>query len=376
MKHPLQFIIPIILLVGIFTASCQKQTDFSPQINTLQSQVSALQKRCDSLSNAVSNSNETILSLTSEILTLTTNQNTQGLSIDSVKTQIAGILTSLTTLNTQVQQQNTQIANLSSQLTQANANISAINTQITQIDAQLQQLNTEYSALLSQLNSILAQLNGPSSLSNNGLVAYYPFSGNANDASGNAHNGIVYGATLTTDRFGNPNSAYSFNGSSSYIQIPASESFNLPDSLTFSAWVNTTNTQIGQRILSKLIEGTPTGWVFDFSTGTGNINKIRVEVGNIAAGGGTGIYSSPSFTQNNTWTLITVTYDLQNVRIYLNGQLDTTYPLTTNTLPYLSNVIIGASTDSKSGFFNGKLDEIRVYNRALTQSEITYLATH
>ena len=42
-----------------------------------------------------------------------------------------------------------------------------------------------------------------------GLVAYYPFNGNANDYSGNGHNGTVTGATLTTDRFGNPNSAYS-----------------------------------------------------------------------------------------------------------------------------------------------------------------------
>lgn len=53
----------------------------------------------------------------------------------------------------------------------------------------------------------------------NGLTAYYPFNGNANDASGNGNNGTVNGATLTADRFGNANSAYRFNGAS-WVQLP------------------------------------------------------------------------------------------------------------------------------------------------------------
>jgi hypothetical protein len=51
----------------------------------------------------------------------------------------------------------------------------------------------------------------------NGLVAYYPFNGNANDESGNGNNGVVYGATLVPDRFGNSNRAYYFNGTNNYI---------------------------------------------------------------------------------------------------------------------------------------------------------------
>ena len=54
----------------------------------------------------------------------------------------------------------------------------------------------------------------------NGLVAYYPFNGNANDASGNGNNGIVNGATLTTDRLGNMNSAYTFNGLITTLKFP------------------------------------------------------------------------------------------------------------------------------------------------------------
>src|ERR1035438_3479469 len=70
----------------------------------------------------------------------------------------------------------------------------------------------------------------------NGLVAYYPFNGNANDASGNGDNGTVNGATLTQDRFGITNAAYSFNGINNYIGfagVPTSQ----VDNWTVSAWV-------------------------------------------------------------------------------------------------------------------------------------------
>ena len=69
--------------------------------------------------------------------------------------------------------------------------------------------------MVCSIQLIMAQI--PSYIPTSGLAAYYPFTGNANDLSGNGHNGTVTGATLTTDRFGNPNSAYSFNGTSSYI---------------------------------------------------------------------------------------------------------------------------------------------------------------
>ena len=64
----------------------------------------------------------------------------------------------------------------------------------------------------------------PAQVSTTSLVAYWPFNGNANDLSGNGHNGTVNGATLTNDRFGSPNSAYNFNGSA-YIDVPYSCKF-------------------------------------------------------------------------------------------------------------------------------------------------------
>ena len=61
---------------------------------------------------------------------------------------------------------------------------------------------------------------------NNGLVAYYPFNGNANDQSGNNINGVINSATTTTDKYGQLNSAYYFNGSTAYIQLPYSNLYN------------------------------------------------------------------------------------------------------------------------------------------------------
>ena len=79
---------------------------------------------------------------------------------------------------------------------------------------------------------------------NDNLIAYYPFNGNVNDESGNGNNGTVYGAILTEDRFGNPNSAYDFNGINANVQLPINVSnlFNINDPITFSLWFKTTTT--------------------------------------------------------------------------------------------------------------------------------------
>src|SRR5208283_3790029 len=70
----------------------------------------------------------------------------------------------------------------------------------------------------------------------NGLVAYYPFNGNANDASGNGNDGQGTNVTLATDRFGNVGNAYQFNGSNSVIEVASLASLNLAE-VTVSAWV-------------------------------------------------------------------------------------------------------------------------------------------
>ncbi|RKY55315.1 MAG: hypothetical protein DRP89_03575, partial [Candidatus Neomarinimicrobiota bacterium] len=78
---------------------------------------------------------------------------------------------------------------------------------------------------------------GNSYAQNNGLVAYYPFNGNANDESGNGNDGTVNGATLTTDRFGNENSAYSFDGVDDYIMVQDSPELQFgTNDFTIALW--------------------------------------------------------------------------------------------------------------------------------------------
>src|SRR5260370_24499664 len=79
----------------------------------------------------------------------------------------------------------------------------------------------------------------------NGLVAYYPFNGNANDASGNGNNGTVTSAALAVDRFGNPNSAYAFDGVSSLITVPDSASLMITNDITVTCWLSFSQTNFG-----------------------------------------------------------------------------------------------------------------------------------
>jgi hypothetical protein len=83
-----------------------------------------------------------------------------------------------------------------------------------------------------------------------GLVAYYPFNGNARDESGNGNNGNVSGAVLTEDKLGKPNSAYYFNGNS-YITVPDNNSIDFNTSFSAFAWVNLDEANNNQKILCK-----------------------------------------------------------------------------------------------------------------------------
>ena len=105
---------------------------------------------------------------------------------------------------------------------------------------------------------------------NDGLVAYYPLSGNANDASGHGHNGTVQGANPTTDRFGNPNSAYYFDGINDYITVPDDGSFNVGNYLTISLWIKFPGTppSVGSFVSkSAWGVGANTGYIFPYISG-------------------------------------------------------------------------------------------------------------
>ncbi len=217
-------------------------------------------------------------------------------------------------------------------------------------------------------------LNGQISVKlDSGLVGYYPFNGNANDESGNNHNGTVLGATLTTDRCGIPNSAYYFNGNISYIQIN-NPSITFPE-FTYSLWAS---------LSSLLLDG---GTSILLSTGSSGGDQ-HIQYNNNYAGfigwffGGYNTNSN-SYDLNqgylpdlNQWYLLSVTRSENKVKFYINGILvksDSTY---TPILPYYGTgepqTIIGSRFDLTLPF-NGKIDEVRIYNRVLSIAEIDSL---
>jgi hypothetical protein len=106
---------------------------------------------------------------------------------------------------------------------------------------------------------------------NDGLVAYYPFNGNANDESGNNNHGIIQGASLTSDRFDNSNSTYYFNGNDNLINCGHGNSLQMTNAITISAWFNSTSSYVlGRYIIGKCDRNSPSYEYlicFDYSEG-------------------------------------------------------------------------------------------------------------
>jgi hypothetical protein len=149
----------------------------------------------------------------------------------------------------------------------------------------------------------------------NGLVAYYPFNGNANDAVG-TNNGTVHGVTLTTDRFGIPNSAYSFNGTSAYIETVN----KLPDmqSASASCWISIPVLPgIGGYVFMDSDEDP----IHDFWLAIGNNTILFTTKDNMQ------VHVNLPLLSNTWFQLVSVADNNANVlKIWLNGQLLATSP--------------------------------------------------
>ena len=208
----------------------------------------------------------------------------------------------------------------------------------------------------------------PSYVPTNGLVAYYPFNGNANDASGNGNNGVVNGATLTADRNGNGNSAYYFSSAGCASRIDVSvNTTSILNGLTISTWVSRTgNGCIGPRIFEFFPASGDAGlaqWIWD--------NAGYTRFGSYTSNS-TGLSSSFTAVANNIWTHLVYTNDGLNAKFYQDGLLINTIASSGNPI-LASNASFGRMNHPAYDAFNGKLDEIGIWNRALSQSEVIQL---
>ncbi len=233
-------------------------------------------------------------------------------------------------------------------------------------------------AIIGFANATMAQV--PSYVPTNGLVGFWPFNGNANDVSGNGNNGLVNGATLVNDRFGQPNKAYTFDGVSNYIDVPSSSSIsNYPNGQTISFWFKITtfpNDGKEHYIISKTSSNGQANSYFQiFLSNYTSVNTFNYRYGVSANQSSQGSNIPFAQIQLNAWNNLCFTTDLTTTKTYLNGVLFMTYNQYSSIGSNSSNLSFGKpwSSNATYSYFNGQMDEIGVWNRALTAQEITNL---
>lgn len=212
-----------------------------------------------------------------------------------------------------------------------------------------------------------------------GLVAYYPFSGNANDESGNQNHGVVEGPVLTTDRFGVADAAYEFNGVDDIIRILDDSTLRLTDDFTLVAWVmpytikdhtvfrknSSQNAFPAQLAYGLGLSSTPH---FTFSIGTDlQSNGLSSQLG---------LLTFPY--EVNNWYRMIAQKENQTITLTLNIDGKNTFRFYRREIEGMvqydtSPMLIGSRTRQASNTFEGKIDDIMVFNRFVSLGDITGL---
>ncbi|MCV9389328.1 LamG-like jellyroll fold domain-containing protein [Reichenbachiella ulvae] len=201
------------------------------------------------------------------------------------------------------------------------------------------------------------------------LLASYPFSGNATDATGNGYDGVLNGTMVgTADRFGLADQAYQFDGVDDFVELSGSTSMPSTDgSITVSAWIKPSSFPEGETTIASNYDNTSG---FDFllsSNGGTQANELKVEV----FGGGFLFGGLPAL---NAWSHVVMTWKSgTGVKTYLNGT-EVGVLNTTNTADAFNSTLPITLGDALThAFFSGAMDEVKIYNYALTASEVTNL---
>ena len=202
---------------------------------------------------------------------------------------------------------------------------------------------------------------------NDDLLVHLPLDGNAYDVVGGYY-GTVDGATPAVDRFGNANSAYQFDGNDDFISTNFGSGQTYPNGITISAWVRSTDSDDSGIVVSR------NGWDF-LALNAGlhqGIPGMNVPTPNVStyytANAGASI-------NDNQWHHVLGTYDGSTVSVYLDGQLEGSVPGTGTAHSEDVFKIGWDDTGSNSiRFFEGRIDDVKIWDRALSASEVTTLA--
>ena len=215
------------------------------------------------------------------------------------------------------------------------------------------------------------------STSNDSLIAYYPFNGNANDNSTNNFNGQVKGATLVADRFGNSNSAYFFDGNDDFIDCGSILDVSSQDTISISAWIYPQQISTNNNF-SGLGFGKKTSGTLQLRVRTDADPRFQAHHASAREKNSTSNKGDSVFKYNKWYHLVGI-YSDKNVELYIDGIAQSFKG--GHDRPHLSKIPqysvfrIGLSFADRDvpKFFHGKIDEVRVYNRGLTEQEIDSL---
>lgn len=226
-------------------------------------------------------------------------------------------------------------------------------------------------ALLFINQYIIAQV--PSYVPTDGLVAYYPFNGNANDESGNGNDGVVNGATLITDRFGNVNSAYEFDGINNSITVSNQFFDNGYGSYVINLWLSINDINQTMQAIYNTIPHHGEGLAFNHENSLDNMSHWKNSNTSVVSWD---IFTSNPFEYspflNSTTYMITVVKSETTYSYYVNGFLDKTTEVSQSAENQFTGMIFGLNAFGNEPF-NGILDDIGIWNRALTEQEVADL---
>ncbi len=217
-----------------------------------------------------------------------------------------------------------------------------------------------------------------------GLVGDYSFNGNANDNSGFGNHGIVWGATLATGKSGQPFTAYHFDGSTNYIEVPNSPSLNLDTAMTLNIIFQlenfTNNPCQSNTLIQKWSPSNSSGYCLQISDNGLDFNCNAIDTTLDVLYCVVGSSSSNVnlnyglFIHSQTWYCATYTYSLGIEKIYIDGTLMNTDFIGTSTGTNTQSLFFGLNTLGVPSF-KGIIDDIKIYNRALSAIEVAALCS-
>lgn len=206
------------------------------------------------------------------------------------------------------------------------------------------------------------------------LVGYWPFNGNANDESGSGNHGTVHGATLIEDRFGNPNSAYSFDGTDDFISVPDQPIWTLGvKPFTIVLWAKLKKIKARSPFIGHDEGGGEWNkWIFWYDKWghdkpSGPALRFHINSHSLPPTDTVFVTWAPTVSE---WYHVAVTRSNTSYSLFINGKR-VAFGIDDNVIPNPDwPLTIGRA---EHYFFNGLIDDVRIYNRSLSEDEILAL---